>query len=287
MDIKNATLNHSFRVDLAQKFGIHEALFLESLRFWIIWAIANDENLHDGKYWIYNKYTAWATFFPYFNDRQIKTIIKNLEKKNIIKSGNFNKVKYDQTKWYTFSDDGLKYFPDLIDLLSNKSAPQPAPRANGQNCLLEETKLSIGMDKNVRPIPITNTSTNTYIKDICAPEALSSQEYPETLYPLPKPERPENSDKTISLEKIQYDNPHSIPPDLIQEWQQIRKAKRAPITLTAWNRLNKELAKFSGNKIEAFEEMVSRGWSTFKCDWMISAVKKPNSRQINYNATNW
>ena len=127
------------------------------------------------------------------------------------------------------------------------------------------------------------------LKDLVSSPPSSSKnfEYPDTLYPIPKPERPENSDKTISLEKIQYDNPHSIPPDLIQEWQQIRKAKRAPITLTAWNRLNKELAKFSGNKIEAFEEMVSRGWSTFKCDWMISAVKKPNSRQINYNATNW
>ena len=67
------------------------------------------------------------------------------------------------------------------------------------------------------------------------------------------------------MSKITVDNPHNIPEELIDEWRQIRKAK---ITPTAWKRLNSEISKCTCTPVEAFEEMISRGWSTIKAEWI-------------------
>ena len=38
---------------------------------------------------------------------KISKILRDLEKKSVIKSGNFNKRSYDRTKWYTICDETI------------------------------------------------------------------------------------------------------------------------------------------------------------------------------------
>jgi len=135
--------NYSFNVGLAQKYGVNESIILSNMIFWIKKNQANEKNYHDGYYWTFNSIKAFVIMFPFWTERQINYILNNLEKKHIIKSGKYNKNKYDHTKWYTIIDNSIL-----------------------QNCQIESKKLSNQFDENVKPIPDINTVNKTHIKTI-------------------------------------------------------------------------------------------------------------------------
>jgi len=104
-------------------------------------------------------------------------------------------------------------------------------------------------------------------------------EYKETYFPMPKvPTSPKGE---LQMNELLQNNPHHIPTQYIQDHMVIRKKKKAPLTSTAWSRLNKELFKCP-NPIEAFEEMILRGWIGFKAEW----INKTKSHFDNVN-TSW
>ena len=94
-------MNHSFNTEIAEKYGIEEAIIIEHLVFWIQKNIANDKHGRDGLYWTYNSAQAFNEIFPYMSPQKISRILRKLEKLEIIKSGCFNRRKGDRTKWYT------------------------------------------------------------------------------------------------------------------------------------------------------------------------------------------
>ena len=55
----------------------------------------------DGHYWVYNTYEQWQEQFPFFSIRTLRRTFTSLEKMGLLLTGNYNKVKFDQTKWYT------------------------------------------------------------------------------------------------------------------------------------------------------------------------------------------
>lgn len=59
-----------------------------------------------------------------------------------------------------------------------------------------------------------------------------------------------------------------IPQDLLADWLQIRKAKRAgPVTETAWRGIEREAAKAGIAAEQAVRICCERGWQSFKADW--------------------
>lgn len=54
---------------------------------------------------------------------------------------------------------------------------------------------------------------------------------------------------------------------LYDDWMQIRKAKRAPLTATAWAGIVREAGKAGMTLPEALEMMIERGWQGFKASW--------------------
>ena len=99
--------SHSFDIGIAQKYGIEEAIIIKNIAYWIKKNKANDKNYHDGYYWTYNSRRAFKELFPYMNDSKIKRVLKNLEDLGILKSGEYNKISYDRTKWYTIIDESI------------------------------------------------------------------------------------------------------------------------------------------------------------------------------------
>jgi len=97
-------MQHTFNVELAEKYGVDEAIVLNNFGFWIHKNQANDKNYHDDMYWTFNSIRALKKLFPYWSIPQLKRIIKKLIDKGALKAGNYNRVKYDQTKWYTIID---------------------------------------------------------------------------------------------------------------------------------------------------------------------------------------
>lgn len=97
--------NHSFSVKEAQKYGIEKAIILFNLRHWLEKNQANKTNMRDGYYWTYNSSSAFGELFPYMNERSIRRWLQELEDAGVILSANFNRNKYDKTKWYTIPSE--------------------------------------------------------------------------------------------------------------------------------------------------------------------------------------
>ena len=92
---------HRFNVQVAQAYGVNEAIILENISFWQAKNEANNHNFNDGRYWVYNSIKAFDKLFPYWSKGQITRLLKNLEDAEALVSGNYNKISYDRTKWYS------------------------------------------------------------------------------------------------------------------------------------------------------------------------------------------
>lgn len=133
-------MKHIFDVNVAKEYGVNEAVILESMNYWIQKNKANDKHFYEGEYWTYNSIKAFHEMFPYMTERQISYCLNKMVEKGLIKKGNFNKLQYDRTCWYTITDFGKCIL---------------------QNCQMENTKLSNGFNEIVEPIPNINTDINT------------------------------------------------------------------------------------------------------------------------------
>ena len=125
-------MEHSFDVVIAKRYGIHAAVLLKNIYFWIEKNRANGANFFDGHWWTYNSKKAFAELFPYMNARQVDYALQKLIDDKLIITGNYNKVAYDRTLWYAITKKGYSIL---------------------QNCEMESTKMPNGNDDSVPPIP--------------------------------------------------------------------------------------------------------------------------------------
>lgn len=86
---------------LAQKIGLNEALVLQQFHYWI----KQSGNKRDGRFWIYNTYDNWAEQFSFWSKSTVIRLIEKLEKLGLLIVSNYNKVKFDRTKWYSIDYD--------------------------------------------------------------------------------------------------------------------------------------------------------------------------------------
>lgn len=106
-------MNHSFNVEVAQRYGIEEAILLENLFWWCEKNRANGKHYIQGKYWTYNSAKAFAELFPYMSPAKIRRTLVGMEEKGLIISDNFNENKYDQTKWYALTDMANAFYRNV------------------------------------------------------------------------------------------------------------------------------------------------------------------------------
>ena len=86
--------------EIAVALGLNEAIVVQQIHYWITLNQKTSKNFRYGYYWTYNSYEDWQKQFPFWSLRTISSIIIGLEKKGIIVSGRYNKMKMDRTKWY-------------------------------------------------------------------------------------------------------------------------------------------------------------------------------------------
>lgn len=82
---------------LAKEIGLNEAIMLQQMHYWLL----KSANEFEGAKWFYKTLEEWQTEFPFWSAMTIRRTLGSLEKQKIIKIGNFNKKKFDKTKWYT------------------------------------------------------------------------------------------------------------------------------------------------------------------------------------------
>lgn len=106
-------MEFQFRANVAKLTNVDSAVFIHNIMFWIKKNKSNDKHKYDDRYWTYNTIRAFKEIFEFWTEQSIRTIIKNLEKKNILIIGNYNKLGFDRTKWYSIDNDFIeKFYPD-------------------------------------------------------------------------------------------------------------------------------------------------------------------------------
>lgn len=140
----------NFDPEIAKDVGTDAAIIFENICFWV-WSNKtkqedrNDQpSFNDGRWWTYNSAKAFAMQFTWLSTKQIWRNLKKLEDCGYIVTGNFNKVKYDRTKWYSVNG---KYIGQerKIEIPKtenrNSDSDQPIPN-NNTNDKREREKLS-------------------------------------------------------------------------------------------------------------------------------------------------
>lgn len=95
------------------------------------------------------------------------------------------------------------------------------------------------------------------------------------------PARKRKSSSISSVEK-----PDDIDAQVWSDWLQIRKAKRLPLTKTAWDAMCIEAEKVGFTPAEAVKYAVERGWASFKAQWVINEEEERNAPKRSSSKTN-
>lgn len=146
---------HFFEVEEATKYGIESAILLANIRFWLTKNKANKTHIHDGYYWTYNSAVAFVELFPYMTKQSIARYLKKLCDLGVLKSGNYNEIKYDRTLWYTIPAEFTINPPKPLNVAisQNEKWMSQNEKWMSQN---EKSK-----SQNETPIPDINTDINT------------------------------------------------------------------------------------------------------------------------------
>jgi len=123
---------HSFNTSEAEKHGVDAAIIIYNIRFWLNHNKANRTHINDGYVWTYNSARAFAELFPYWSSNKIQKTLRKLESEGVIITGNYNKAKYDKTKWYSLPEFfvGSKSDPSAKRLNGSSQKAQPIPDIN-------------------------------------------------------------------------------------------------------------------------------------------------------------
>ena len=97
----NTLVKMNFQPSIAKDVGTDSAIIYENICYWIAKNEANEKNFHDGKYWTYNSNKAFLKMFTWLTSDKIRTCLKKLKDKKYIETGNYNKLNYDKTLWYS------------------------------------------------------------------------------------------------------------------------------------------------------------------------------------------
>ena len=84
---------------LAKEVGLNESIMLQQMHYWLL----KSTHEFNQEYWFYKTLDEWQLEFPFWSTMTIRRILGNLEKNKLVKVGNFNKKKFDKTKWYTIN----------------------------------------------------------------------------------------------------------------------------------------------------------------------------------------
>ncbi len=207
--------------------------------------------------------------------RMLFHCLNALEKKFfLIKRVNWEKGTFGQTNQYEIAQH-LNHFKPIE--VEEKPIPEDVSK-----CIQCNNNISLNDNINgsyiegvhhahtvVRPVHTVVHPVHT--------GADEKQTYQDTYYPQPKDYK-----NTLSPKEMLESNPHNLPPQMIEDWVTNRKAKKSPVTPTAWARLNKQLRACS-NPVDAFEECVASGWLGFKAEW----INKPKISSKLEDNLNW
>lgn len=105
--------------------GSDEAIILQQVHYWT----QKNMNIKDGYSWVYNSMKEWHKQFYWISESSVKRIFTKLEKKGVLITGNYNKAKFDKTKWYRIDYGALD---EMEQRLGQLDPTNGSKRPNGE-----------------------------------------------------------------------------------------------------------------------------------------------------------
>ena len=180
---------HSFRVDIATKYGIAEAILLGYFYYWIVKNEISDINFYDGHYWTFSTIRELAKKHPYLSVPTIHRILRKLEDEDLILTGNYNKISYDKTKWYTLTETAKKLFQNETALFQNGTTIPLYKEEKNKGLFQNETALfQNGTTIPVQPNHLLDDEDDDYIKQTNKDKKVNKKvkvpgnKYPDEIY---------------------------------------------------------------------------------------------------------
>lgn len=123
--------------DLATLIGLSESIVIQQVHYWIKTNEEANRNFYDGHFWTYNTYAEWQKQFPFWSESAVQKIFLRLEKQGYLISGNYNKLKFDRTKWYRINYDKLQMLDDspscTKSIMEHSQKALPIPETTTKN----------------------------------------------------------------------------------------------------------------------------------------------------------
>ena len=249
---------HSFYIEEAELHGVEKAIILYNLRFWLEKNKANNKNLHDGYYWTYNSAKAFALLFPYFTASKIHRLLKQMEDDGLVVAGNYNKVAYDRTKWYSLPE----FF--VSDLDTDHFSEMENGSCTNEECDFAEMKN--GLSKSATPIPDSKPNDK----------------------PVNKTDSKNASEGKKKSTRYKPVKPESVSEQVWNDLLILRKETKASNTKTAWTPIYSGLEKAQQATGHSLDQIITfwigKAWKGFNADWYLNAQPKP--QQTNYQGNN-
>jgi hypothetical protein len=101
---------YQFSIKLAEFYGVKEAIILNHLLYWVSHNQSKRSKAHyrDGKYWTYLSIHDLQITFPFWTERQIRTIMNSLVTKGAAIKGDYGRKLYYRATWYTVDEGNIK-----------------------------------------------------------------------------------------------------------------------------------------------------------------------------------
>ena len=151
--ILNEPVSPRINPALAVEIGLNESIVLLQIEYWI----SVSQHFIDGQRWTYQSVREMQKkVFPFWSIATINRTVQSLLQKGYLIEGNFNKAKYDKTRWFALN------FEKLSELKSIAIQYDTGVFQNETRSTQNETRST----QNETTIPETTTENTTDINNI-------------------------------------------------------------------------------------------------------------------------
>ena len=116
---------HSFDTGFAEEVGLSAAVVLHHIVEQCKENEAQGKGHYDGRYWMFCTQEMIAKSLPYLSLPTVKRLLVKLSDAGLILVGNYNKLSFDRTCWYSPSDRVLQSYASHAPI---PASPQPEPQ---------------------------------------------------------------------------------------------------------------------------------------------------------------
>ena len=273
-----------FQPSLAKLVGLHEAIVLQTLRFWC--GNKKSGKIIDGERWIYNSAAEWQELsFPFWSTKTIGDLFLTLEKMGLVKSEQFDLKEGKARKYYTLTEAALtvltierathledsstsiwKILPDHVED-SSRSARARHIKQYTEN-LTENTKPLTPLQGEEESSAVASHSSVELNQPNLFPTEITANA--KVSFATAHFNDPPKMANAIRAGFGKNPPPRNIPTELDtpefntawNEFLQHRKEKRAPMTPTAQkNMFGKFTAWGVASAVAAIDTAISNGWT--------------------------